>query len=185
MEHLTWIILVCLGCALGILAYFFRRDANERFRSKSALTIVPAEGEFERSNEGLERVSARLIIETVQALSKADEGRRIDVAGRAEDVEVPPLVVVRLLSDLVNDAVLRTGGERILIGARCRETAVVIEIYDSGANPLKIPVELQRRAEETAETHGWKFHQRERCAGGYRSQLWLPRVGYSLSRPAS
>jgi len=60
------------------------------------------------------------------------KGLRFDYVPTSSDVPVEPLAVMRIVTNLISNAIKYTGEGRILLGMRHRENGIRIEVHDTG-----------------------------------------------------
>ncbi len=94
------------------------------------IALPPPEAE-----EQTEPYALGLILQTVQQMFQQDaisKGLRLDLMNSSAQVQVPPLVLMRIASNLVSNAVNHTDRGRVLIGARRRGSRVELWVCDTG-----------------------------------------------------
>lgn len=106
-----------------------------RYLSSSTQDLDRASDETERDEDGLERVSAALLTDTVSQMFLADAASKgIVLRNRAvaSAVRAQPLVVTRILSNLVSNAIAHSGATKVLLTGRRRNGQVRFEVRDNG-----------------------------------------------------
>ena len=86
-------------------------------------------------DERPEPYALNLIMDTtVRMFEQEARGRGLELHRRATraTTDAPPLVVMRIISNFVSNAIKHTRSGRILLGARRHSNAVRIEVHDTG-----------------------------------------------------
>ena len=154
----------------------------------------PNEQRDETAEQTIEPYAVSLILQTVhqmfheEAISKGLKLRMVDCTA---DVTVPPLVLMRVVSNLVSNAVKYTQTGKVLFGCRRRDGKVRLEVHDTGqgmseqalANLLQ-PYQKGEQSKgeglglaicvQLAHQHGLAFHARSQPGRGTCFTLELP-----------
>ena len=148
------------------------------------------------ADEVVEPYAVSLILRTVhqmfneEAISKS---LRLCMVDCSENVSVPPLVVMRIVSNLVSNAVKYTETGKVLFGCRRSAGKLRIEVHDTGqgmsGEQLADLLQPYRKGEQSkgeglglaicaqlAEKHGLGFDARSEPGGGTCFALTLPRA---------
>lgn len=145
-----------------------------------------SEREVTQDGHGQERLDVNLILDTVAALyqQSAHSSRvALQVRHSALQIQVHPLALTRVLSNLVANALAHGQASRILLCARRRSTRVRIEIHDNGcgmnATELTAAMQLRHHGEDSggsglglaivqsqAHEQDWGFEMRSRPGRG-------------------
>jgi signal transduction histidine kinase len=155
------------------------------------------DGDEHASQDVAESYRADLLLHTVKQMFDAEsraKGITLRVAPCSAVVCEPPLVLMRILGNLVANAVKHCTSGSVLLGCRRRGDGVSYEVIDTG--PGIAPRELQRILEpyekgqasggeglglaicrQLAEAHGYALQVRSRVGAGTRFALHIPSRG--------
>lgn len=89
-----------------------------------------------------------LILQTVHQMfhdEAVSRGLRLDMVESSAEVTTPPIVLMRIVSNLVSNAVNYTSAGRVLIGARRRRAGPVLWICDTGPGMTLKEIETYRQ----------------------------------------
>ena len=159
-----------------------------------------AGADIEKSGEA-ETLRASLITETVAEMfseEAAAKGLELRHFESSAVIHVQPMPVMRIVSNLVSNAVKHTQSGGILIGARQRGETVAIDVCDTGPGMSAIDMETMRRRNEKgaqskgkglglaicyelAVLHGFDLDVRSRLGRGSHFRLSVPRFSKALS----
>ncbi|MEL6919751.1 MAG: sensor histidine kinase [Pseudomonadota bacterium] len=87
------------------------------------------------STPQIEDFDLQIIMDSVYELhadAAAEAGMVLRNRRRSHDVLANPVMIMRLVSNLVANAVAHSSGTAILMSARCRSDGVVLEVWDNG-----------------------------------------------------
>ena len=155
------------------------------------------EREFDLDKEipaDIETLRVSLITETVAEMFKdeaAAKGLRLRHYERDAMIHVPPIPVMRIVSNLVSNAVKHTQNGGVLIGARMLDGKVAIDVCDTGLGLTKVEMEAMRCrfkkgplstgeglglaiCYELAALHGFAIETTSKPNKGSRFRLMLP-----------
>ena len=136
-----------------------------------------------------------IVLNNVYEMFRAEaETRRLQLRLRAVDYEVQAdaVLLMRVVSNLVKNAIHHSEAGAILLAARLREHDVSIEVYDTGAGIAEADIErLLRRGEKSETSKGqglglsivkdisdannWRLELSSKPHHGTRARIFVPR----------
>ena len=116
---------------LDQLANSYLQSGNEGID----LSRTTNDSEQQRDNSGYEQISSKMILNTVYQMFQADaDARHIKIKLQSKDqyLSLPPLIIVRVLSNFLSNAITHSGATKILLATRIRDKSLYFEVYDNG-----------------------------------------------------
>ena len=143
-----------------------------------------------------ERFEANVVLGNVAAMFANEAkaaGTRLRVVGCDVPVEARPLELMRIVSNLVANAVRHAGGERVVLGCRRRGPRLVFEVHDDGRGlaPERLGTLVRAGAkgagsrgsglglaivDELVRGNGFALDMRSRPGGGTSFHVAVPRA---------
>jgi signal transduction histidine kinase len=122
---------------------------------QGSLPVVAAEGEPEA-----DPYSVSLILDTVAQMFGAEarsKGLDLRIVNSSVQVSIQPLVLMRIVTNLVSNAIKYTGTGRVLTGVRRRGDRLVLQVIDTGPGMSTAELTRYRQAWQSgadSEGHG-------------------------------
>ncbi|WP_163026025.1 sensor histidine kinase [Chachezhania antarctica] len=105
-----------------------------------------------------ERFRAGVVLKNIDAMFAADavrQGVRLTVVDSSAHLVADPLALMRIMGNLVSNALRRANAERIVVGCRRRPGALCFEVHDNGQGiPAAELDRLHQRGEKGAASDG-------------------------------
>ena len=160
-------------------------ELNEKYMDKK-----------DKDEETIEPYSASLIIDTAARMfnhEAADKGLRFKSHTSSVMLNTQPLIVMRIVNNLISNAIKHTSEGTVLIGARRRKNFLSIQVIDTGAGMSEQQIQQLTQAYEKgpdssgeglglaickqlAEQHGMTFNIQSTPDKGTRCCIDIPRV---------
>ena len=147
-----------------------------------------------RDHNGHERVSIGLLFSTIASMFSEDaQAAEIElcVSDSPTELQIAPLAATRALSNLLNNAILHSGGSRVQVDAQHQEAAVRLEVRDNGcgmdAQTVADAMQIRARGVDSegsglglpivaalADEHGWQLSVDSEPGVGTCAALTIP-----------
>lgn len=104
-----------------------------------------------------ERFTADIILRNIEAMfgaEAADQGTALLVVTCTKDLVADPLALMRMVGNLVSNALQHAGAGRVLVGCRRSATALCLEVHDTGSGLSLAELARVTRRGETGATSG-------------------------------
>lgn len=112
-----------------------REAVNYVDQLAAGISADPSPLTEDETSAELEVVQAAVLLDNLQRMFAADAaaaGIRFHMVHCSAEVLVPPLVCMRILSNLVVNAITHAGATKILLGARRRGERLLLQVLDNG-----------------------------------------------------
>jgi len=167
---------------------------EELARSYIQPNVPDANGEISRDEQARETLASRLVLNTVAQIHSAQAqqlGIDLAVVDEADQVTLRPLIMVRILSNLLANALDHAQAHKITLGSRVSANGWIFYVSDNGVgmSPTQLNAALQSGTkgessdgyglglsivQSHAKENGWSLDIESKPNTGTRASIFVP-----------